>query len=422
MGAEFLTVEIEEDGTGSGGYAKEMSPEFIKAEMDLFARQCKEVDIIVCTALIPGKPAPKLITEEHVALLKHGSVIVDLAAEAGGNCVYTKKDELVNHNGVKIIGYTDFPSRLGAQSSALYANNITKFLSSMVSKDNKITYDLEDEVVGRAVVTHQGQKLWPNPKPLPMLDAKKPVEKNVKKEEKPQMSLYDATLQNAGMAGLGLSSFIGLGVLCPDPAFLGMVTTFSLAVITGYQSVWSVKPALHTPLMSITNAISGLTAAGGLLCLGGGVLPHTIPQALAAAAVLISSVNITGGFLITKRMLDMFRRPTDPVEYNWMYAGSGAAMMTGLAASTAMGVPHIHLMGYLASSICCIGAICGLSAQPTARIGQMLGNVGVMGGIFTTLLAMNFPLPVLTQALGLLGAGGLAGLLIGKKVSPTELP
>lgn len=140
-----------------------------------------------------------------------------------------------------------------------------------------------------------------------------------------------------------------------------MVSIFTLAVITGYQSVWSVKPALHTPLMSVTNAISGLTAAGGILCLGGGMMPHTIPQFLAASAVITSAVNITGGFVITKRMLDMFRRSTDPVEYNHLYAGSGAAMVGALFASHAMGVPNIHLMGYLASSVCCIGAICGLS-------------------------------------------------------------
>lgn len=208
--------------------------------------------------------------------------------------------------------------------------------------------------------------------------------------------------------------FLGLGILCPDPVFLSMVTTFSLAVITGYQSVWSVKPALHTPLMSVTNAISGLTAAGGLLCLGGGMVPHTIPQALAASAVFVSSINITGGFVITKRMLDMFKRKDDPTEYNHLYLGSGAAMMGLLSAAHFAAVPHIYTMGYLASSICCIGAICGLSSQPTARTGQILGNIGVGGGIFTTLLAMNFPLPVLYQAMGLLGLGGALGFALGK--------
>jgi NAD(P) transhydrogenase len=160
--------------------------------------------------------------------------------------------------------------------------------------------------------------------------------------------------------------------VCPDPTFLGMVTTFSLAVIAGYQSVWSVKPALHTPLMAVTNAISGLTAAGGLLCLGGGMLPHTAAQVLAASAVLVSSVNIAGGFLISQRMLDMFRRPTDPKEYNYLYQASGIAMLASLIAAQSIGVPNVHLMGYLASSICCIGAICGLSAMPTARIGKLI--------------------------------------------------
>ena len=342
-----------------------MSPEFIKAEMDLFAQQCREVDIIITTALIPGKPAPKLITEEHIKLLKRGSVVVDLAAEAGGNCVFTVKDQLVEIDGVKIIGYTDFPSRLGGQSSALYANNITKFLTSMV-KDNKFHVDLNDEVVSRAIITHKGQKLWPNPKPLPMLDAKK---KEVEHKVVVEVDPYKNTLQSASAGAIGLCSLVGLGVLCPDPAFLGMVTTFSLAVIAGYQSVWSVKPALHTPLMSVTNAISGLTAAGGLLCLGGGLLPHTLAQSLAAAAVLVSSVNIAGGFVITKRMLDMFKRPTDVKEFNQFYLGSGGAMMGALYVAHMAAVPHIYAMGYLASSICCIGAICGLANMSTARLG-----------------------------------------------------
>lgn len=177
-------------------------------------------------------------------------------------------------------------------------------------------------------------------------------------------------MKNAIATAAGLSSFIGLGVLCPDPTFLGMATTFSLAVIAGYQSVWSVTPALHTPLMSVTNAISGLTAAGGLLCLGGGVFPHSIAQFLASSAVLVSSVNIAGGFIVTKRMLDMFKRKGDAPEYNYLYSGSGLAMLGALYTAHKAGVPNIYTMGYLASSVCSIGAICGLANQSTARIGN----------------------------------------------------
>lgn len=235
FGAEFLEVKIKEDGEGGGGYAKEMSKEFLDAEFALFRQQCKEVDIIITTALIPGKAAPKLIHDDMIGLMKKGSVIVDLAAEAGGNTTQTVKDEVIDHNGVKIIGYTDLPSRLPGQSSALYANNIQKFIASMVNKENQFHIDLEDDVVGRAIVTHKGEKLWPNPKPLPMLDSapKKKDAKKAKKEEAIE-NPFNATLKKAIGTGAALAGIIGTGILCPDPYFLGMVTTFSLAVIAGY--------------------------------------------------------------------------------------------------------------------------------------------------------------------------------------------
>ena len=169
-------------------------------------------------------------------------------------------------------------------------------------------------------------------------------------------------MKSAIQMGLGLSAFVGVGVLNPDPQFLAMMGTFTLAAIAGYQSVWSVTPALHTPLMSVTNAISGLTAAGGLLIIGGGILPGSFGQFLGSMAVLISSVNIAGGFLVTKRMLDMFKRKGDAPEHNYLYGLGGGAMVGSLLMAHKMGVPHIYQMGYLASSVCCIGAICGLAA------------------------------------------------------------
>ena len=169
-------------------------------------------------------------------------------------------------------------------------------------------------------------------------------------------------MKSSIITGLGLSAFIGAGVLNPDPVFLGMMTTFTLAAISGYQSVWSVTPALHTPLMSVTNAVSGLTAAGGLLILGGGFFPGSIGKALGASAVFISSGNIAGGFIVTKRMLDMFKRKDDLPEYNYLYGIGGGAMIASLYAAHRAGVPHIYSMGYLASSICCLAAISGLSA------------------------------------------------------------
>ena len=188
-----------------------------------------------------------------------------------------------------------------------------------------------------------------------------------------------------------MGAVLGAGVLCPQAPFLSMATTFSLAVIAGYQSVWGVTPALHTPLMSVTNAISGVTAIGGLFMLGGGLVPHTIPQLLASLSVAISAVNICGGFVITKRMLDMFKRPTDPPEHNYLHGIPAAAMVGSMLAAGWAGVPHIHLAGYLASSLCCIAAITGLADQKTARLGNSLGMMGVATGMVTALIHLNFP-------------------------------
>lgn len=201
-----------------------------------------------------------------------------------------------------------------------------------------------------------------------------------------------------------------------------MVGTFSLALIGGYLSVWGVAPALHTPLMSITNAISGVTAIGGLLTLGGGYLPHTIPHFLAASAVLISSINIVGGFIVTKRMLDMFKRPTDPEEHNYLYSIPAISTSAAILAGHLSGYIGIYQMGYLIASLCCIGGISGLASQKTSRLGNVLGNIGVSSGIVTALCALNFPTPLLFQALTLLSAGGLLGSYLGKKVAVVELP
>jgi NAD(P) transhydrogenase len=201
-----------------------------------------------------------------------------------------------------------------------------------------------------------------------------------------------------------------------------MASIFSLAIITGYFSVWGVTPALHTPLMSITNAISGITAVGGLLIMGGGFLPHTVPQLLASLAVLLSSVNIAGGFLVTKRMLDMFKRKTDPEEYNYLYGIPAATTALGLLYAFAAGMPGVFQMGYLAASLCCIGGITGLASQKTARIGNALGLIGVSTGMITALCALHFPLPLLMQALTLVGLGGAVGTVIGRRVAVTELP
>ena len=290
----------------------------------------------------------------------------------------------------------------------------------MTTKEGATTTNLEDEVARGAVITDKGQMLWPNPNP-PMLDAPKAKKEEVK--DTGPKDMYPETMRTAATLAATLTSIVGFGVLCPtNPAFHSMLTTFSLAVVAGYQSVWGVKAALHTPLMSITNAISGITAVGGLLLMGGGMTPHTVPQALAAASVLVSAINISGGFVVTQRMLDMFKRKDDPIEHNQLLAIPGAAAITALLVASAAGVPNIHQCGYLFSSLCCIGGIAGLSDQSTARLGSAMGMTGIAGGVTTALAEMAFPAPVMIQALACLGAATAVGTTIGKNVPITDLP
>jgi NAD(P) transhydrogenase len=375
MGAEFLELNLKEDGDGAGGYAKEMSPEFIAAEMALFAKQAKEVDIIITTALIPGVKAPILITREMIESMKPGSVVVDLAAEAGGNIETIRPGEIYTYKDVIHIGYTDLPSRLPTQSSTLYANNISKFLLSMGTQDH-FNIDLNDEVVRGSIILQNGKLLWPAPRvAAPVVAPSAAAAKLAKKLEAPPKEINHLQLafKDSLKYTLGLSTIVGLGIVSPSPVFANMVTTFGLSGIVGYHTVWNVTPALHSPLMSVTNAISGITAAGGLLLMGGGILPSTTSQWLAATAAFISSINITGGFIITQRMLDMFKRPTDPPEYMGLYAVPAAATFGAYGYGMMNGYTDVTNLTYLASSLCCVGALGALSNQKTARLGNSLG-------------------------------------------------
>lgn len=377
MGAEFLTIDIKEEGSTAGGYSKEMSKEFIEAEMALFAKQCKEVDVVITTALIPGKRAPILILEEHVKSMKPGSVIVDLAAEAGGNVQTTVPGQIKTIHDVVHIGLTDFPSRLPTQSSTLYGNNISKFLLSIGEKEH-FDIRLEDEVVRGSIVLHKGKWMWPPPvisvsaaPPAALPSASKSAPKKAEVVANP----FADTMKSSLMYTTGLGGLVGLGMISPSPAFTTMMTTFGLSGIVGYHTVWGVTPALHSPLMSVTNAISGITAVGGLLLMGGGLYPTNAIESLSATAALISFVNIFGGFLVTQRMLDMFKRPTDPPEYNSLYGIPAAVFLGGYAYAAMQNLPEIHQMAYLAASLCCVGALGGLSSQKTARLGNALGMV-----------------------------------------------
>ncbi|MDH3549894.1 MAG: Re/Si-specific NAD(P)(+) transhydrogenase subunit alpha [Gammaproteobacteria bacterium] len=304
MDAEFLMLDFEddEDGSGEGGYAKVMSDEFIKAEMELFAEQAKDVDIIITTALIPGKPAPRLITAETARSMKDGSVIVDLAAEQGGNCELTVAGEVTVVDGVTIIGYTDLPSRLAAQSSQLYGTNLRHLLTDLTpEKDGNIVVDMEDEVIRGTTVCKDGETTWPPPAPkLSAAPAKAaPAPAPAPKVEKKPSVLGSV----AGMVIAGLA-LLGLGAVAPA-SFMAHFTVFVLACFVGYMVIWNVTAALHTPLMSVTNAISSIIVIGALLQISSDV---PLIKWVAVATVLITSVNIFGGFAVTRRMLEMFRK------------------------------------------------------------------------------------------------------------------
>ena len=334
LGAEFLTVHVKESGEGHGGYAKEMSQEFIDAEMALFRAQAKEVNIVITTALIPGRPAPKLWLEDMVKSMKPGSVVVDLAAENGGNCELTRPGEIVIHDGVTIIGYTDMASRMSNVASDLFGTNLWHLLDEMGGAAG-FKIDLDNDIVRGALVLEHGEKRWPPPPPkkvepevkesreglIPARgDATGPVAKveparSPSKTHGPPAAEAPSQLGGQILAALFVllcAGFLGLRYGMTDLAlgtevveFLQHFTVFVLAVFVGWQVIWNVSPALHTPLMSVTNAISGIIVVGGILK-GGGHL--AVGSGVAIAATLFATINIVGGFWVTRRMLAMFRR------------------------------------------------------------------------------------------------------------------
>ena len=305
MGADFLEIDFEEEGGSGDGYAKVMSEEFNRRAMELYAEQAKEVDIIITTAAIPGKAAPRLITKEMVDSMKPGSVIVDLAAATGGNCDYTKAGEVVvTNNQVKVIGYTDFPARLPTQSSQLYGTNLVNLLKLLApNKDGEININFEDVVLRGVTVVREGEVTWPAPPIQVSAQPQKqaaaaPVEK---KEEKPT----DPRVKYGVMAGVGVL-FLWLASVAPA-TFLSHFTVFVLACVVGYYVVWNVSHALHTPLMAVTNAVSGIIIVGAVLQIRQPTGNFFI-DILAFIAILVASINIFGGFKVTQRMLAMFRK------------------------------------------------------------------------------------------------------------------
>ena len=313
LGGEFVPVEYTEEGSGVGGYAKVMSEGFQKAQAEVFAAQAKDVDIIITTALIPGKPAPKLITAEMVQSMKPGSVIVDMAAEQGGNCELTEPGKVVVKHGVTIIGYNDLPSRLAKQASTLYATNLFRLAEELCkTKDGVINVNMEDEVLRGTTVIKEGAITWPPPAPKLSAAppaAAKPVAVQAKTHGHGKGGEPASAKSTAIVFAVGVVVFCLIGVNSP-PAFLAHLTVFALACFVGYMVVWNVTPALHTPLMSVTNAISSIIAIGALVQIAppGEVRASDWILWLAVVAIVLTSVNMFGGFAVTQRMLAMFRK------------------------------------------------------------------------------------------------------------------
>ncbi len=302
MGAEFLMLDFkrDEEGGTAGGYAKTMSKEFIEAEMELFAAQAKEVDIIITTALIPGKPAPKLITREMVESMRPGSVVVDLAAEQGGNCELTVPDQVIEHQGVHIVGYCDLASRLAHTSSQLYGTNLYHLLDELGGAEN-FKVDMEDNVLRSATVVKDGLITWPPP---PVAVSAVPKQEEPKVEAAITKAEKDFGIAGVLMVVLAVVALIGIG-FTQNRGFITDFTVFVLACLVGWQVIWNVTAALHTPLMSVTNAISGIIIVGGMVQVGVASGPAAI---LGAIAIFFATINIAGGFLVTQRMLKMFRK------------------------------------------------------------------------------------------------------------------
>mmetsp|Transcript_69993 Transcript_69993/g.104136 ORF Transcript_69993/g.104136 Transcript_69993/m.104136 type:complete len:1134 (+) Transcript_69993:51-3452(+) len=446
MGATFLEVPIKEDGSGSGGYAKEMSDDFKKAQAALMLEQAHDVDIIVTTALIPGRKAPILVNEEMLSVMKPGSVCVDLAAANGGNVEQARPNEIVTtENGVKIIGYTDLPSRLASTSSTLFGNNVAKFIMSIgpqtTKEKGKFQIDLNDDAVQNMLISYEGEARWPDKitpySPPPV--TKKETEEEIQLSEEEMFAIANEKAKedftrNAGVSALAAAALLAFGITAQTHDSISLMASFALAGLAGYQVVWGVAPALHSPLMAVTNAISGMTAVGGMLLLAHGssgsegLIPDSPAHLMGAIATALSFINIAGGFLVSGKMLDLFRRPNDPKDFFELYSIPAGILLAGLAASAVLGLGDLSNVSgsvAIASSICCIAAIAGLANQETARTGNVLGMAGVAFGLAATTADMAGVGASASafQQVGLLGGiGSGIGAVLASGVGPTELP
>eukprot|EP00747_Dinoflagellata_sp_TGD_P154935 gnl/TRDRNA2_/TRDRNA2_177544_c1_seq10.p1 gnl/TRDRNA2_/TRDRNA2_177544_c1~~gnl/TRDRNA2_/TRDRNA2_177544_c1_seq10.p1 ORF type:complete len:1207 (+),score=256.64 gnl/TRDRNA2_/TRDRNA2_177544_c1_seq10:3-3623(+) len=434
MGGKFLKVPYEEDGSGSGGYAKEMSDEYKAAEQAMLAGEIAKTDILVTTALIPGRPAPKLVSEENLLAMKRGSVVVDMAAVTGGNVAMTKNGEVVTSpNGVKILGFSDLPSRLPTAASNLWGNNAAKFILSAgpTTTGNKGYFhiDYEDPAVRGMLVVDGGKLTWPAPPyqppaPPPMATVETPEEEKVSPEEQ----VFSSTMDSVKLTTMAVGAMLAVGVAAgQSAAAASLFAIFCLSSFAGNQAVYGVAPALHSALMAVTNAISGMTALGGMALLGAGkVVPTTPGEWLGAGALILSTVNIVGGFRVATKTLDMFKRPTDIPEPLYLYGIPLLLAIGGtIAGATHFGLSQLPAVAAGAAGVLCVMGIGGLSSQKTANIGNLSGIAGVSLGVAATVAGVLMGTggqETLMAIAGMMGIGGVLGWLVAGQVGPTELP
>jgi len=418
LGASWVKVDFKESGEGVGGYAKESSAEFQEAQRATFHKVCKEVDIVITTAAIPGRPSPRLIEDYMVQSMKPGSVIVDLAALGGGNCTLTKKDEVyTTENGVTIIGYTGLPGMMPGQSSAMYANNMLNLCRHIAKKDattllpninKELAAGESGDIIVRSIVCCKDNQALVMPKP-PEPTAKGGKAKEVEKKEVAPVDPFRQELKFAFIftVVMALLAFMGLGVK------VSLLGTFVLAGAAGYQVVWGVVPALHTPLMSVTNAISGLTSVGGLLLLNKASNIQSI--SLSGASCLVSFVNVFGGFIVSKRMLGLFKRKGD-TDHSLLWLLPGA-LLCGLSYYMSEDRSAVETL----CGLMCIIAIGGLASMKTANQGCFIGVSAAGSAIVCTLLGMA-PATAKSALLACLLPGASLGVMIGRSVDPIKLP
>lgn len=428
MGASWVTVDFEEDASGAGGYAKESSKEFTAAQQKTFKKHLAKVDIAITTAAIPGKPSPVLITEDMVNAMKPGSIIVDLAAVGGGNCTMTKKDEMyTTANGVTIIGFTDMPGRMACQSSSMYAQNMMQLLrhihgakgsaSDLISKMNAHLQKDDGDVVTRSIVTCKGGALIKMPPPAANTGktTKKVVVEKPKKVESP---MRDA-ITNMVVMSLIFLILMEIGKGTP----VTVLRPFLLAGAAGYQAVWGVAHALHTPLMSVTNAISGMTIVGGIHLFANG--HDEDAKLLGAISAAVSAVNIVGGFIVTQRLLNLFKRKGD-ADYSALMLVPGLVLVgyAVIAADLSNARANVnHSLIEVNNTLCsclCIGAIVCLASQKSANIGCKFGILGVLCACFNSLIVLDNA-TIMEMGVWIL-PGAIVGLLVGSFTDPLKLP